>query len=229
MTDPSPAGTPASATAIRPTTLALVRHAVTAQTGPLLTGRAPGVDLSEEGRSQAKALAVRLADASIDAIYSSPIERTAQTAALIAEPHGLEVHVLEGVIEADYGDWTGGALADLAKTDVWKVVQRTPSLARFPGGESIAGMQARVVAALDEVIDRHRGERIVVVSHADPIKSAVAHYTGMHLDLFQRIHIGPASVSVIDFHPHGPVLVKSNETGALDELRAGDDAREERP
>ena len=98
---------------------------------------------------------------------------------------------LPGVIEADYGDWTGGKIADLAKTDEWKVVQVAPSRARFPNGESIAEMQARMVAALDDVVAAHPNETVVVVSHADPIKSAIAHYTGMHLDLFQRLHVSP--------------------------------------
>ena len=122
------------------------------------------------------------------------------------------------MIEADYGEWTGGKIADLAKTDLWKVVQLAPSRARFPGGESIAEMQARMVAALDAVVADHPGEIVVVVSHADPIKSAIAHYTGMHLDLFQRIVVSPASVTVFEFGPYGVALVKCNDTGGLDEL-----------
>jgi probable phosphomutase (TIGR03848 family) len=201
-----------------PTRLVLVRHAVTEQTGPLLSGRTPGVDLSEEGRRQAKEASERLAGLSITAIYASPIERTRQTAEAIAEPHGLEVTTLDGVLEADYGEWTGGKLVELAKTDLWKTVQRAPSRARFPEGESIAAMQARMIAALDEVVAAHPGETIVVVSHADPIKSALAHYAGMHLDHFQRLHVSPASVSVIELGPHSTMLVKSNDTGSLDEL-----------
>ena len=161
----------------RPTRLVLVRHAVTPQTGPLLSGRKPGIDLSDEGRRQAEATAERLAPpVRVDAIYASPIERTQQTAAAIAARHDLPVVTLEGVIEAEYGDWTGGTIAELAKTDLWKVVQAAPSRARFPNGESIAEMQARMVAALDGVIAAHPGEHVVVVSHADPIKAAIAHY-----------------------------------------------------
>jgi broad specificity phosphatase PhoE len=125
---------------------------------------------------------------------------------------------LDGVIEADYGEWTGGKIAELAKTDEWKVVQVAPSRARFPNGESITEMQARTVAALDEVVARHPHETVVVVSHADPIKSAIAHYAGMHLDLFQRVHVSPASVTVLEFHTYGVLLVKCNDTGSLDEL-----------
>ena len=200
------------------TRLVLARHAVTAQTGPLLSGRLPGIDLSDEGRGQADALAERLAGLPVNAVYASPIERTTQTAATIAARHGLEVRALDGVLEADYGDWAGQKLADLAKTDLWKVVQRAPSRARFPGGESLAAMQARMVAALDAVVAAHPGELVVVVSHADPIKAAVAHYTGVHLDLFQRIVISPASATAFVFSEHGVALVKCNDTGTLTEL-----------
>lgn len=203
-----------------PTRLVLVRHAVTAHTGSLLSGRMPGVPLSDAGRAQADAVAARLAVLPVTAVYASPIERTTQTAEAIAARHGLRVRPLPGVVEADYGDWTGGRITDLARTDEWRVVQAAPSRARFPGGETITGMQARTVAALDDVVAAHPNETVVVVSHADPIKSAVAHYTGMHLDLFQRVHVAPASVTVLDFHPFGATLVKCNDTGGLDDLVA---------
>ena len=201
------------------TKLVLVRHAVTEQTGPMLTGRAPGVDLSDDGRRQAKALGERLAEIPVAAVYASPIERTAQTAEAIAAHHAVDVRELPGVIEADYGEWTGGKLADLAKTELWKTVQRAPSRARFPGGESLAEMQGRMVTALEAVVADHAGEIVVVVSHADPIKAAIAHFTGLHLDLFQRLVVSPASVTVVDLSPYGAALVKCNDTGDLDELR----------
>jgi probable phosphomutase (TIGR03848 family) len=200
------------------TTLVLVRHAVTAQTGPLLSGRTPGIDLSEAGIEQAASVAARLAVLPVRAVYASPIERTRQTAAHIADQHRLEVRVLPGVIEADYGEWTGGKIADLAKTDLWKTVQIVPSRARFPGGESIAEMQSRMVGALEQLVADHPGELIVVVSHADPIKAAIAHFSGMHLDLFQRVTVSPASVTVFELGQFGAALVKCNDTGSLDEL-----------
>jgi probable phosphoglycerate mutase len=184
----------------------------------MLSGRTPGIDLSERGREQAAALGERLAGLPIDVVYASPIERTTQTAGAVARHHGLDVQSLPGVVEADYGEWTGGTIADLAKTDLWKVVQRSPSRARFPGGESLAEMQARMVVALEEVVARHRGELVVVVSHADPIKAAIAHYTGVHLDLFQRIVVSPASVTVFELGEHGAAMLKCNDTGSLDEL-----------
>jgi probable phosphoglycerate mutase len=203
----------------KPTRLVLARHAVTAQTGPLLSGRAPGIDLSDTGREQAKRLGERLAGLPVAVVYASPIERTTQTAEAVAQHHGLTVQPLPGVIEADYGEWTGGKLSDLAKTDLWKTVQRAPSRARFPNGESLAEMQSRMVTALEAVVAQHPGELVVVVSHADPIKAAIAHYTGVHLDLFQRIVVSPASVTVLELSAHGAAMVKCNDTGNLDELR----------
>ncbi len=226
MTDTAEALDPAAPSAAPPqpvpasTRLLLARHAVTAQTGPLLSGRAPGIDLSDEGRGQAEALAERLAVLPIAAVYASPIERTTQTAQAVATRHGLDVLPLPGVIEADYGEWTGQALSDLAKTDLWKVVQRMPSRASFPGGESLAAMQSRMVAALDALVTEHPGDLVVVVSHADPIKAAIAHYTGVHLDLFQRIVVSPASVTAFEFGHHGVAMLKCNDTGGLDELKA---------
>jgi len=201
-----------------PTRLVLVRHGVTAHTGPLLSGRMPGIDLSDKGIEQAEAAADRIRALAVTTVYASPIERTTQTASYIAKRFGLEVQPLPGVIEADYGDWTGGKIADLAKTDEWKVVQAAPSRAVFPGGESLRAMQSRMVDALDAVVAAHPNETVVVVSHADPIKSAIAHYTGMHLDLFQRLHVSPASVTVFDFHAYGALLVKCNDTGGLADL-----------
>jgi probable phosphoglycerate mutase len=211
-----------------PTCLVLARHAVTAQTGPLLSGRTPGIDLSDEGRRQANALGERLASLPVGVVYASPIERTTQTAQAVARHHGLSVQALDGVLEADYGEWTGQKISDLAKTDLWKVVQRTPSRASFPAGESLAAMQARIVAALDAVVTNHPGELVVVVSHADPIKAAIAHYTGVHLDLFQRIVVSPASVTAFGFGSHGVAMLKCNDTGVLDELKPPEPAKPEK-
>ena len=213
MTDPT--------TSAPSTKLVLARHAVTAQTGPLLSGRAPGIDLSDEGRRQAEALADRLAGLPVAAVFASPIERTTQTATAVAARHGLTVQPMPGVLEADYGEWTGKKIADLVKTDLWKVVQRTPSRASFPGGESLAAMQARIVAALDALVLEHGGQLVVVVSHADPIKAAIAHYTGVHLDLFQRIVVSPASVTAFEFGKYGVAMLKCNDTGSLEELVPG--------
>jgi probable phosphomutase (TIGR03848 family) len=204
------------------TRLVLARHAVTAQTGPLLSGRASGIDLSEKGRGQAEVLGKRLASLPVAAVYASPIERTTQTADAVATHHDLTVQPLPGVLEADYGEWTGQKISELAKTDLWKVVQRTPSRVVFPGGEAIMAMQARMVETLDSLVADHPGDLIVVVSHADPIKAAIAHYTGVHLDLFQRIAVAPASITAFTFSEHGVAMIKCNDTGGLDELMVPD-------
>lgn len=209
-------------TNFKTTRLVLARHAVTAQTGPLLSGRASGIDLSEKGRGQAEVLGKRLANLPVAAVYASPIERTTQTAAAVATHHGLTVQPLPGVLEADYGEWTGQKISELAKTDLWKVVQRTPSRVVFPGGEAIMAMQARMVETLDSLVADHPGDLIVVVSHADPIKAAIAHYTGVHLDLFQRIAVAPASITAFTFSEHGVAMIKCNDTGDLDELMVPD-------
>ena len=173
---------------------------------------------------QAENVGARLAGLPVRAVYSSPIERTRQTAEHIARHHQLEVLELPGVIEADYGEWTGGKIVELAKTDLWKTVQVAPSRVRFPGGESISEMQSRMVAALEQVVADHAGELMVVVSHADPIKAAIAHFSGVHLDLFQRVVVSPASVTVFELGQLGAALVKCNDTGSLDELIPKPDA-----
>ena len=204
-----------------PMILLLVRHAVTRQTGPILSGRLAGIDLSPTGREQAAAVAALLAPLPLAAVYASPIERTTQTAESIAAHHDLPVQPLPGVIEADYGEWTGGKIEDLSRTDEWKVVQSAPSRARFPGGESIREMQARCVAAVEQVVTRHPGQTVVVVSHADPIKAVVAHFCGMHLDMFQRLHVAPASLTALRFGDGlsgGALLLTSSNTASIDDL-----------
>ncbi len=218
MPEPSQADPAAAPRTPPPTRVLLVRHAVTHQTGPILSGRLPGIDLSEEGQAQAADVGERLKDLPVSAIYASPIERTMQTAAAIASHHGLDVVRLDGMIEAEYGTWTGQQIKDLVSTEIWKQVQRTPSLARFPEGESIREMQNRAVAAVEEVAGRHAGELVVIVSHADVIKAAVAHFAGTHLDQFQRLVISPASVTGLTIGPHGAAVVKFNDTGGFAEM-----------
>lgn len=196
----------------KPTTLLLVRHALNDWVGDKLAGWTPNVHLNDKGRAQAEALSQRLAHRQIAAIYSSPLERAVETAQIIAVPYQLEVQIREGVGEVRYGEWTGQSLKELAKEDAWRVVQFYPSGARFPGGEAILEMQARAVAELDAIVAQHPSQTILVVSHADVIKAALAHYVGLHLDLFQRLVVSPASLSVVAFMPMGPRLVVLNDT-----------------
>ncbi len=152
------------------------------------------------------------------AVYASPLERTMETAAPIARALGVRVRREGGLLECDFGTWTGSRLTVLAKKREWDQVQRWPSGFRFPEGESFAEMQTRVTDALAKLSDRHRGETIVAVSHADPIKAAVASAAGTPLDLFQRFTVAPCSVSSLAYTPAGPHLLTVNSTAALTEL-----------
>jgi probable phosphoglycerate mutase len=202
-----------AALAPRGTTVLFVRHGQTPSTGSVLPGRAPGLHLADEGHKQAEAVAVRLSSLpSIDAVYSSPLERTRETAAPIAKTRKLKIGIEKGLLECDFGDWTGRALKDLMKLPEWKTVQSYPSGFRFPNGESFAEMQTRMTDTVSRLAARHIGGMIVLVSHADPIKAAVASAMGTHLDLFQRIVISPCSVTTIAYSPSGPMVLAVNST-----------------
>jgi probable phosphomutase (TIGR03848 family) len=196
------------------TTVILVRHGQTPTTGTTLPGRAAGLHLADKGIEQADRAAARIATLDkITAVYASPLERTRETAAPIAKALGLRVKAERGLLEADFGEWTGRKLSELNKLPEWKTVQQYPSGFRFPGGESFTEMQVRITSTLTRLAAKHRGETIVAVSHADPIKAALADALGTHLDLFQRIVVSPCSVSVIWYAAAGPVVLTSNSTG----------------
>ena len=191
---------PAARKPLPPTVVLLVRHGVTATTGKILPGRAAGLHLSDEGRLQAEAAAKRIKPLPrLAAIYSSPLERARETAMPIARARKMPIRIDRGLLECDFGDWTGERLDRLSKRPEWDVVQRHPSAFRFPGGESFTELQARITGALARLVAQHPGRIVVAVSHADPIKAAVAHALGMPLDLFQRIVIGTASITAIAY------------------------------
>src|SRR5687767_4974122 len=174
-----------AATEERPTRVLLVRHGLTESTGSVLPGRTPGLNLSDIGRTQAQRAAELIADGTtVDAVYTSPLERTRQTAAPIAAATGRRAKVDRGLIECDFGEWTGEKLSSLMKRPEWATVQRAPSSFRFPGGESFVEMQLRIVSTIERLRAAHPGGTIVCVSHADPIKAAIAQSIGTHLDLF---------------------------------------------
>jgi probable phosphomutase (TIGR03848 family) len=194
----------------------LIRHAVNdVMKSKRLAGWMPDVHINEEGRSQAEAVAERLRHLAIRAIYTSPLERTRETAEPLARELNLEVQIREGLGEVKYGDWTGRSLEELAKLDVWRVVQLYPSGMRFPGGEAIREMQARIVNELEAIAADHPRDIVAIFSHADVIKAALAHFLGVHLDLFQRIVINPTSVSVVQLTPYGPQVLRINDDGPL--------------
>jgi probable phosphoglycerate mutase len=192
------------------TTVYLVRHALTAHTGHRLTGWMEGVRLNDEGRAQAEATATALEEVEFRAVYSSPLDRTLETARAIAKSHGLRVVVRKGIGEVGYGSWTGKSLRTLARTKLWATIQRWPSNVRFPEGDTLREVQVRAVDEVERIRQEHPKGNVCCVSHADTIKLIVAHYLGVHIDLFQRIYIGPASVSVIHLGQTGPQILSLN-------------------
>jgi probable phosphomutase (TIGR03848 family) len=199
-------------------TVILVRHGrTTANASGTLAGRLPGVGLDETGAAQAARVGERLVGVPLAALVSSPLERCRQTAKAIAaaRPAGIRVATERGITECDYGAWQGRALKELAKEKLWSLVQTQPSAAVFPAGESMSAMQARAVAAvrrLDAAVEAEHGPGAVwaAVSHGDIIKSVLADALGMHLDLFQRLHVDPASVSVIRYTGTRPYVLATN-------------------
>lgn len=192
------------------TTFFLVRHGVTEHTGKRLSGWMDGISLTEHGREQAERVALHLADMKFDAIYSSPIARTLETARAIAAQHDLRVHTRRGLGEVEYGDWTDRPLRMLARTKLWTTVLRWPSGARFPNGESLREVQARAVDEIERIAEEHPKGTVSCVSHGDVIKLVLAHYLGVHIDLYQRIVIAPASVSVFSLEDRGPMILSLN-------------------
>lgn len=199
-------------------TVVLVRHGVTGATGTRLGGRTPA-PLSEDGRTQAGAVASRLAGSgtSFAGVHSSPVVRALETARPIGAALDVEVEQLLGVAEFDYGDWTDRTLKQVRRTKAWRWVQATPSRVTFPDGESFPQAQLRAVAAIEELVARYTDRQtVVVVSHADVIKTLVAHYAGVPLDLFQRLVISPASLTVLAVPRQGvPRLLTMNDTAHL--------------
>ena len=198
------------------TTVLLIRHGrTTANASGVLAGRTPGIELDERGRTQAEALATRLAAVPLAAIVSSPLERTHQTAeALTTGRLDVRLHLDEQLTECDYGHWSGRDLKTLAKEPLWKTVQAHPAAAVFPGGEAMAAMSARAVTAIRRW-NAELGEQATyaVVTHGDIIKAIAADALGMHLDLFQRLQVDPCSVTVIRYTATRPFILRLNDTG----------------
>jgi probable phosphomutase (TIGR03848 family) len=195
--------------------LLLIRHALTSHVGHKLSGWSSGVHLSEDGTKQAARLTERLHDVQIDAIYSSPLDRALETAQPIAKDHKLRVRQREDIGEVKYGELEGKSLRTLAKGKLWTRLQTWPSDVRFPGGESLRETQARAVASIERLRAEHPKQNVAVVSHGDWIRLSVAHYLGVHVDLYRRINVDPASVSAILFFELMPVVQVVNETGDL--------------
>jgi probable phosphomutase (TIGR03848 family) len=201
-------------------TVLLVRHGLTAMTGPVLAGHTPGVHLDERGRAQAEAMAARLVPVPLAAVVTSPLERCVETAQAVLAGRSLVSSIEPRLVEVRYGDWTGKPLKDLTKQPLWRVVQAHPSAAVFPGaeGEALAGAQSRAVSAVrewDARIAASAGPDAVwlACSHGDIIKAVLADALGLHLDLFQRIVVDPCSVSVVRYTDTRPFVLRVNDTG----------------
>ncbi len=201
-------------------TVLLVRHGLTAMTGPVLAGHTPGVHLDERGRAQAEAMAARLVPVPLAAAVTSPLERCVETAQAVLAGRSLVSSIEPRLAEVRYGDWTGKPLKDLAKQPLWRVVQAHPSAVVFPGaeGEALAGAQSRAVSAVrewDARIAASAGPDAVwlACSHGDIIKAILADALGLHLDLFQRIVVDPCSVSVVRYTDTRPFVLRVNDTG----------------
>lgn len=216
-------------------TVILLRHGrSTSNTAGVLAGRSEGVDLDDKGREQAAGLIDRIGDLPIRALISSPLLRCRRTVEPLAEALCLEPLIDDQLAEVDYGDWTGRTIGELTKEPLWRVVQAHPSAAVFPGGEGLAQVQARAVAAVREhdrrLADEHGGDALwVACTHGDVIKSVVADAYGMHLDGFQRVTADPGSVTVIRYTPLRPFVLHVNHTGARlsAALRAGPPPKDE--
>ncbi len=205
-------------------TVILLRHGrSTANSAGVLAGRTPGVTLDEGGLAQAEGLVERLAQLPLAAVVSSPLQRCRETVAPLAQARAIEVSVDDRFVEVDYGEWTGRELRKLGKEPLWKVVQAHPSAAVFPGGEGLAALQARAVAAVrewDAKLAAEHGPEVLwlVCTHGDVIKAVLADALGVHLDGFQRIVANPCSVSVVTYTETRPFVQRVNDCG--DDLRS---------
>ncbi len=202
------------------TYILLIRHAVNdfVKTGKL-AGRTPGVHLNDDGKAQAEALGKRLAPTKLNQIISSPLDRTMETAQAVAAHHPhLEIQLNDEIGEVDYGDWQGASIGSLRHRKMWNVIQEYPTRAYFPNGETMRNVQTRAVNEIERLTANHPSDTIAIFSHADLIKMVVAHYLGMHLDVFQRIVISPASITGIQLGHSRPFITTMNDTAHVQAL-----------
>jgi probable phosphomutase (TIGR03848 family) len=211
-------GRPPLSFRIVPTLLLLIRHALTDTAGKRLSGWQRGVHLNDEGRREADRLVERLAPVRIDAIYSSSLERCVETATPVAKAKGLAVERVPGLRDVDYGDWSGRSMRQVTGTKQWRRIMRDPSGEPFPGGETLRGVQARVLEELGRIAAAHPRAAVAVVTHADPVRLALAHYGGAHIDLFQRLVVHPASTSAVLVGDGMPRILRVNDIGDLSDL-----------
>ena len=197
-------------------TFLLIRHAENDYVAKgRLAGRQPGVHLNETGKKQTDTLAASLAEAPIKTIYSSPMERCMETARPLATSLNLEPIPRDGLVEVDFGDWQGKTLKQLRRRKLWKVVQANPARMQFPAGETFANAQQRIIQELESLSKTHSSKDLVACfSHSDLIKLAISYYLGQPIDLFQRIMISPASISILHLGEMGAQIINVNHSAA---------------
>jgi probable phosphoglycerate mutase len=198
-----------------PATILLIRHGLNDYVGHALAGRAAGVHLNAQGLEQAERLATRLASLPLSAVYSSPLERAVETATPIAAARSLELRRCDAATEIDFGAWTGRRMDQLEADPLWNRFNTARSTTRPPGGELMSEAQTRMVAAIEELRGAHAGDTVVLVSHADVIRAALAHYGGVPLDTIGRFDIRPVSVSALRLWEARTLILCVNETGEL--------------
>lgn len=190
----------------------LIRHALTDEVGKILSGRTSGLHLNKEGREQSKKLAERLAHMPVEAIYSSPLERAYETAEPLSRALNLICNVSDDFNEIDFGSWTNLSINELKKDKYFQYFNTYRSATRIPGGELMMEAQLRIVNGLEKLHIEYRDKTVAVFSHSDLIKSAIAHYAGIHLDMINRIEISPASLSVIELFDDCAHIAMVNNT-----------------
>jgi probable phosphoglycerate mutase len=195
--------------------LHLLRHGQHGLVGGVLAGRMPGVGLTERGRAEIEAVAARLAGECVAALYASPLQRTRESAELVAERLGLPVTYLEDLVELDFGEWTGATFDSIRADPRWRSWSSHRSLATIPGGETMRAVQHRAVNAVIEICDRHRDETVVAVSHGDVIRAALVFALGMPLDFYHRIEVTQGSLSTIRIDDGGIRVLRVNEKPPL--------------
>mgnify|MGYP001272979075 CR=1 FL=1 len=194
------------------TTFYLIRHAEKDAPEDVLAGRTPGIGLSERGRRQAEAIAQRLAAEPIRAVCASPVQRAKETAEPLARTRGVQVQTRAGLHEIEFGEWTGKRFAELEAVESWRWFNRFRSGTRVPGGETIGEVQARFVAEMLRLREAYPNDGVALVSHGDPIRVALGYFLGAPLDLFERIEVGLASISVVAMDEVGATVLRTNDT-----------------
>lgn len=197
------------------TTVLLIRHGTTDDVGRRLAGRAPGRHLNDEGIRQARELSTRLANVPLAAIFASPLERAQETAAPLAAAHALPIVTREDLVELEFGEWTGVEIESLHADPDWIAFNTVRSQARIPGGETMGEVQERVVAAIKQIAAQFESQTVVIVSHGDVIRAAIAHFAGMPLDSVLKFEISPGSISSLRFTGDQAMVCPLNDTAEL--------------